>query len=193
MKIYGLTGKSGAGKTTVANILKEKGFFVIDGDVAARTVTEKGSDVLNTLSEYFGKDIIDLNGNLKRQVLAQKAFSSKENTEALNRITHGAIDTILRSQVKEAEKAGFENCLIDAAALLESPSRVLCEKIIVVTAPFDVRLERIIKRDNITKQDAVLRMNAQKSDEYYFENADIIINNFPPHNLYDEIENKVTG
>lgn len=192
MEIYGLTGKTGSGKTTVAKLLSEKGFYIVDGDILARKVTEKGSEVLKELSDFFGEDIIAEDGALKRQELAKRAFASEEARQSLNRITHTAIDKLFRLEVKKAEKEGFEYCLFDAAALLESPSRKLCKKIIVVYAPYDVRLQRILKRDGISETDAKRRMNAQKDDEYYLSHADIIINNFPPHSLEAEIK-KVTN
>lgn len=193
MEIYGLTGKTGSGKTTVAKILSEKGFFIVDGDTLARKITEKGSPVLEELAKSFSLDIIDNEGNLIRKELAKRAFSTKEGTEELNRITHGAIDELLEKEAKKAEEKGYKKCLFDAAALLESPSKKRCKKIIVVNAPFALRLKRILERDSITEEEALRRMNAQKSDEYYFQNADIIINNFPPYDLEKEIEDKVTG
>ena len=191
MEIYGLTGKTGSGKTTVAKLLSEKGFYVVDGDILARRVTEKGSEVLKELSDFFGEDIISEDGTLIRQELARRAFSTEEARQNLNRITHAAIHKLFVAETEKAEKEGFEYCLFDAAALLESPSKSICKKIIVVYAPYDVRLQRILKRDGISETDAKRRMDAQKSDEYYLSNADIIINNFPPHDLEAEI-NKVT-
>lgn len=192
MKIYGLTGKTGSGKTTVAKQLSKKGFYVVDGDILARRVTEKGSEVLNELSACFGEDIIAEDGSLKRQELARRAFATEEARQKLNRITHTAIHKLFLKEVQKAEEEGFTRCIFDAAALLESPSKDALEKIIVVYAPYDIRLERILIRDGISEADAKRRMDAQKSDEYYFSNADIIINNFPPHNLETEIR-KVTG
>lgn len=188
MLIYGLTGKTGAGKSTVAALLSKKGFFVVDGDIAARRVTEKRSPILPLLSARFGKDIILSDGTLDRKKLASRAFQNEESRKALNDITHPAIDSVIREKIAEAEKQGFERCLIDAAALLESPSKKLCEKIIVVTAPEELRLERILVRDGITKQQALERIKAQRPDEYYLENADIIIRNYPPYVLEDEAE-----
>ena len=192
MEIYGLTGKTGSGKTTVAKLLSEKGFYVADGDVLARKVTEKGSLVLKELSDCFGEDIISEDGSLKRQELARRAFSSEEARQNLNRITHTAIHNLFLGEIKKAENDGFTHLLFDAAALLESPSKNLCKKIIVVHAPYDVRLQRILSRDSISEEDAKRRMNAQKSDEYYLSAGDIIINNFPPYNLEEEIK-KVTA
>ncbi|MGN1418371.1 MAG: dephospho-CoA kinase [Acutalibacteraceae bacterium] len=183
MTVYGLTGKTGAGKSTVAKKLSKKGFFVIDADEIARRVVQKGSPVLINLANEFGSDIIDENGELNRKLLAQRAFSSPQNTELLNKITHTAIDEAIRKILFDASQSGEDKFVIDAAALLESPTKKLCEKIIVVTAPEEIRLERIMKRDGISLSQAMTRMNAQKDDDYYLEQADIIIRNYPPYNM----------
>lgn len=188
MVVYGLTGKTGAGKSTACKFLKEKGFYAVDCDLIARKVTEKGSDVLLHLSEAFGEDILFPDGTLNRSLLAQRAFQSKEKTQLLNKITHTAIDEVIRKELKEAESRGFSKAIIDGAALLESPSKRLCEKMIVVTAPFELRLERILSRDNISSSQALSRLNAQKEDEYYLSQADIIIRNYPPFDLKNELE-----
>lgn len=187
MTVWGLTGKSGSGKTTVAKRLSDKGFYVIDGDVLARKAVEKGSPVLQQLADCFGADIILPDGTLDRRKTAERAFSSPESTKKLNSITHGEIDRLFVLEMQKAEKNGYRHCLFDAAALLESPSKARCDKIIVVTAPLPVRLERILKRDGITEQEAVRRINAQRDDEYYAGFADILIRNYPPFSLDEEI------
>ncbi len=193
MKIYGLTGQTGAGKSTVAALLSNNGFFVIDGDKIARRVTEKGSPALEGLAEAFGKDILFPDGTLDRKKLAERAFASKDATKKLNELTHPYIHTLFKSEIQKAKESGFSRCLIDAAALLESPSKALCEKIIVVFCPEKNRFERILKRDGITKEEAIRRIKAQKSDEYYLSNADIIIKNYPPHDTEKEVENFLKG
>ncbi len=187
MLIIGLTGKTGAGKSTIALKLKEKGCYIIDGDIIARQITEKGSDVLPLLQKAFGEDILDENGCLIRQKLAQKAFSSKENTELLNSITHPEIKRRCEKEIDLAEDDGYKVAVIDAAAILEGDCKDLCEKIVVVHADEATRLERILQRDAITKEQAMARINAQKNDEYYFSQADIIIRNHPPYNIEEEL------
>lgn len=187
MKVFGLTGKTGAGKSTVAALLSKKGFFVVDGDVVARRATEKGSPVLKSLAEFFGEDILLPDETLDRKKLASRAFASKEATEKLCELTHPEIHRLFLEEIKKGEKDGFERCLIDAAALLESPSKKLCEKIIVVHCPQEIRLERILKRDGISKQQALQRIHAQKDDGFYLSQADIIINNYPPYDIEKEI------
>lgn len=187
MLTIGLTGKTGAGKSTVALYLKEKGCLIIDGDVIARDITKKGSEVLPMLQKAFGEDILDEKGCLIRKLLANRAFSSNEATALLNEITHPYIKRKCEEQIEEGKKHGYSVFVIDAAALLESPCKELCEKIVVVTAPENIRLERILKRDKITIEQAMTRIRAQKDDEYYLSKADIIIRNYPP---YDEESDK---
>lgn len=187
MQTIGLTGKTGAGKTTVASYLREKGCYIIDGDVIARQITEKNSDVLPLLQKAFGDDILDENGELIRKVLAMRAFSSKENTAILNSITHPAIKQRCEKEMSRAEFLGYKTAIIDAAALLDSDCKNLCDKMIVVHADEETRLQRILKRDGITTTEAVTRIKAQKDDEYYLSNADIIIRNHSPYNIEEEL------
>lgn len=188
MKVYGLTGKTGAGKSTVAKALNEKGFVILDGDIIARQITEKGSPVLSELADFFGKDIINNDGTLNRKALAKTAFSSEDNRLKLNEITHGAIDKVFRNKISEAEANGAKYVIIDAAALLESPSSALCDGIIVVHAKKETRLKRILSRDNITEEEALRRINAQKDDEYYLSRADFVFKNED-----DEFENSFSA
>lgn len=177
MLVSGLTGKTGAGKSTVAAYLKEKGCFVIDGDLVAREIVQPSSPALKKLAEAFGKDIILSDGSLDRKALAQKAFSSPESTALLNSITHPHIKARFEELLTEGEAQGFSVAIIDAAALLESDCKDLCEKIIVVHAEEKIRLERILSRDKITREQAMTRINGQKDDSYYLSRADIVIYN----------------
>ncbi len=181
MLTIGLTGKTGAGKSTVALYLREQGCYIIDGDVIARQITEKGSPVLSELQKAFGEDIVDEKGELIRKLLAERAFSSRESTDLLNSITHPAIKEKCRQEIEKAKNEGYRISVIDAAALLDSSCKDICHKIVVVTAPEEIRLERILRRDGITTEQAMTRIKAQKSDEYYFSYADIIIRNYPPY------------
>ena len=189
MTVYGLTGKTGAGKSTVAAFLKEKGFYIIDGDLIARHITDKGKPALVLLADSFGEDIINADGTLNRRLLASRAFASPENTALLNSLTHPLITEEFKSEIEKAAAESYERAVIDAAALLESDCRDLCSKIIVVYAPEEMRLERIMSRDGIMEKEAVTRMRAQKSDEYYFSQADIIVRSFPPHSIEEQLDN----
>ncbi len=188
MKVIGLTGKTGAGKSTVASFLKEKGCFIIDGDKIARDILLPGEPAVTELAAAFGEDIILPDGNIDRKKVASRAFATPQATDKLNAITHPHITARFVADIKRAENEGYKAAVIDAAALLESDCKSLCSFIAVVTAPEDIRLERILRRDGITKEQAMSRINAQKPDEYYFSQAHHIVRNYTPYNLTDELD-----
>ncbi|MBE6748818.1 MAG: dephospho-CoA kinase [Ruminococcaceae bacterium] len=184
-RLLGLTGKTGAGKSTVSRYLKEKGAYVIDGDIVAREILVDNPTLLNTLAENFGHDILE-NGVLNRKKLAEKAFSTPEKTKLLNSIMHPAINDKIQLQAEEA----FKTCdvvIVDAAAIIESGYADACDKLIVVTAPEEIRKERIMKRDKISEKDALIRINGQKDDNFYLSKADYVIKNYEPFSLENEM------
>lgn len=187
MIILGLTGKTGAGKSMVCSLLKEKGCYIIDADKVAREILFPDSPVIEKLKETFGEDVVKYNGEVDRKILAQKAFSSREETEKLNAITHPVIREKILDEIETAKIEEYEVCVIDAAALLESRIRNDCDYIAVVFAPLDIRLKRIIERDNMSVTDAKRRIDAQKDDEFYLRNADIIIINDGAQDFENEL------
>lgn len=176
MLVLGLTGKTGSGKSMISSVLKENGAYIIDADRVAHDVL-LNEDVKAKLVECFGESILNMSKEIDRKTLAQKAFSSREETEKLNMITHPAIRKVILDEIDTAKIEQFEVCVIDAAALLESEIKNDCDFIAVIFAPLDVRMKRIIKRDNMSVTDAKRRIDAQKSDEFYLTQADIIIIN----------------
>ena len=158
-KLIGLTGPSGAGKTTAARVLETLGCAVIDGDALAREVVQPGSPVLQKLAERFGEDICK-GGSLDRSLLAQRAFESPEARQDLNLITHPAITDLVLQRAKALQ--GHQAVVIDAAALPESELADLCTHILVIDAPEELRLERILARGGVTEQAARRRVEAQR-------------------------------
>ena len=187
MKIIGLTGLTGAGKSTVAKMLTQYGCYHIDADRVAHEVIKNDENVKNKLKEYFGWDVVNNDGTLNRPLLATKAFANSQNTEMLNSITHPAITERIKSIISEKENEGFQGVIIDAIALFESGEDALCDFTVAVIAPKEIRLERIIKRDNITEKKALERINAQKDNCFFTEKADFFLRNFPPYSLDTEI------
>lgn len=173
--VYGLTGQTGAGKSTIGQLLEKAGMYEIDTDMLARRAVES-RDVIDRLCEAFGSDIIE-GGELNRKELARRAFADEEKTKLLNSITHPEITKLTVEEIHKAEAKGAKGALIDAPVLFESCLTCLCDKVICVTADEKARLERIMMRDGITETDAKIRMGAQRSADYYAERSDYMIDN----------------
>lgn len=183
--IFGLTGGSGCGKTTVGEILTGLGADIIDCDLIARNVTEKGSRCLSELVKEFGNCILDEEGCLKRKALGDIVFSDKNKLQILNHITHKYIyeEVVQRIEASKCDITG-----IDGAVIIGSPVEKLCECIVSVISEAEIRVQRIMSRDNITQKQAVERINSQKSNIFYIENSDFIIYN---NSTRTELENGV--
>ena len=170
----GLTGPTGAGKTTVARLLEQNGIPLVDADAIARTVTEKGSPVLSALADTFGKEILFPDGSLDRRALAAVAFSSKENTEKLNAVTHPAILARIRRALADATG---DAVVLDAPLLFETGLDALCDHTAAIVADEAVRLARITARDGISEEEAKKRMAVQPDTAFYADRADILLYN----------------
>lgn len=170
----GLTGPTGAGKSTVARLLEQNGIPLVDADAIARTVTEKGSPVLSALADTFGKDILFPDGSLDRRALAAVAFSSKENTEKLNAVTHPAILARIRRALADATG---DAVVLDAPLLFETGLDALCDHTVAIVADEAVRLARITARDGISEEAAQKRMAVQPDTAFYAARADILLYN----------------
>ena len=177
IQLIGLTGQTGAGKTTVAALLREAGYTVLDCDIYARQAVAPGSPVLETLAETFGGDILLPDGSLDRRGLAAKAFAAPEATARLNAIVHPAVTEMVMRDAQAAAERGERFAFVDAALLFESDLHALCAFTVTVCAPKSVRLKRIMARDGFTEQQARQRMAAQQSDAFYRKHADFVIEN----------------
>lgn len=174
--VIGLTGQTGAGKSTVSNAMKKCGCGIIDADKIAREAVEPKTACLKMLTNAFGCDIINKDGSLNRKKLAEKAFSSKENTQLLNEITHPYIVELTKQRIAEYFASGCNIVVFDAPQLFESGSDKLCDIIVSVIASQECRLARIISRDGISREQALSRMKVQLSEEYFKRHSDYIIN-----------------
>ncbi len=173
----GLTGPTGAGKSTVAMYLADKGFPIVDADSLARKVTAVGSPTLPVLAQAFGADILREDGSLDRKLLASRAFADKESTQQLNAITHPAIIRLMDKRIADAQLSGATAVVIDAPLLFEAEIDQFCDHTVAVIAPDDVRCKRIMERDGISYDVALLRMCAQPTADFYRERAEVIIEN----------------
>lgn len=188
MIIIGLTGQTGAGKSTVCKMLRKYGCYHIDADKTAHSVYQAGSSVLDELSRCFGSEIINTDGTLNRKKLAKIAFSSKDNTLKLNSIVHPAVTNKIKQIIEEQRLLGTKAVIIDAIALFESGENRLCDFTAAVIAPREVRKERVKNRDGLTDSEADFRINAQCDESFYTENADVIVKNYLPYDLDEEVK-----
>lgn len=174
--VVGLTGQTGAGKSTVSRLFAESGFCVIDADQIARAVVHKGSRCLLELTECFS-DILLPNGELNRKALAKQAFQNKKSLELMNSIMYPYIMGEILRQIHHHSRMGQKLILLDAPTLFESRADDFCELIISVTARAELRKARILQRDSITEEAAQARMDAQLPEQFFVEHSDFIIKN----------------
>jgi len=177
IKVVGLTGPTGAGKTTVANTWRLMGILVIDTDALARQVVEPGSSCLNALVTAFSSEILNEDGSLNRAALANKAFATPEGAATLNAITHPAILALTQQKLEEAADQGHTVAVVDAPLLFEAGFDAICHHVVAVTADRETRLARIMARDNLTEEVAKRRMNAQQPDDFYCRAGVSVIHN----------------
>ncbi len=177
MKIIGLTGPTGSGKSTVAKYFSDSGVEIIDCDLVAREVTEIGSPLLPLLAETFGDEILADDGSLIRKELAKKAFSSKTQTEKMNSIMLPFIANRIKETLDAFATDGVECVMLDAPTLFESGLDAICDSVLVVLCPEEIRKKRIIERDNLTEEQAVTRLLASKPDSFYTEKTRHIVVN----------------
>ncbi|MCR4437046.1 MAG: dephospho-CoA kinase [Clostridiales bacterium] len=177
MKVLGITGGTGSGKSTVCAILSEYGAEIIDSDSIAREVVAKGKEALGEIAAYFGKEVIDPKGELDRRKLASIVFNSREKLEVLNGITHKYIIERILHRVETARREKKRLAVIDAPVPVKHGFMDIADEIWVVCADRDKRIERIMGRSGLTREEALARIRSQKKDEDYLKLADVVIYN----------------
>ena len=180
--VIGLTGQTGSGKTTVCRIFLQNGFAVIDCDSTAREVASTGSECCRRLSEIF-PDWFDEKCTLDRKKLGTLVFSDKKKLVKLNNIIFPYIIKNIEKKISMLSDRDF--IILDAPTLFEAGADKLCSIIVSVTADENIRLERIIRRDNLTPKQAADRIKSQYSEEFFREHSDyVIINNKDEKDAY---------
>ena len=180
--IIGLTGGIGSGKSTVAAILEEYGYRIVDADRISREVTMPGSPALDELAEYFGNDVILPDGTLDRKLLRERAFVSDEKRAQLSRIVTQRIIKLSKERLKG-------DCVYDAPTLLENGLQDMVDIVIVVTAHKEKRIKRVMERDGISRKEVLAVMNSQMTDREKRKYADIVI---PNNGTPEELRSRVT-
>lgn len=178
IKIVGLTGGIGSGKSTVAKIFKEYGSYVVDADKIAHEIMEPNLPAYNEILEFFGDEILYQDGRIKRKALAEIVFKDKSKLEVLNSITHKYIFIEMKRQIDYCIKNHKHNMIIlDVPLLFNSDFPIPCDKTVAVVAERNLRIRRTIERDKCTAEKVEERMKNQLSDERLKELADYNIDN----------------
>ena len=177
MITVGITGRSGCGKSTVTACFAARGVPVADADQISRQVLQPGSPVLAQLAARFGGDILSGEGVLDRRLLADRAFATPEGKADLDAITHPAIVRRIEAARQAAQAAGSPLFVIDGAVLVGSVIDGIWDRLIVVTAPYEVSVARIVVRDGIRPEMARRRLDAQLPEAALAARADIVLAN----------------
>lgn len=189
MKIIGLCGGSGSGKTTASDIFASFGAAVIDTDLVWHELCRPGSDCVRELADEFGHDIIDCDGGLDRQALGAIVFADSIKRARLNTISHARIKDETVRRLRMFESNGYDAAVVDAPLLFESGFDRLCSVTVGVVADRETRIARIIARDGIDKARAEARIAAQITDEELRRRCDyIIVNDGGKDALYERVE-----
>lgn len=177
MMTIGLTGRSGCGKSSVSAFFRAQGCACIDADQVSREVLLPGSPCLTPLKNTFGFDIVDKYGVLDRRLLANRAFATPEGTRRLTEITHPEILSRIRAAARQAETESCALFFVDGAVIVGTPFENECDRLVVVTAPYEQSVARICARDGISAEMARRRLDAQMPEQKLCAAADYRIHN----------------
>lgn len=180
-KIIGLTGGIGSGKTTVAKMFSDLGVPVYIADLEAKKITNE-KETLHLIQQQFGSEVVE-NGNLNRSALANLVFKNPEMLVQLNKIIHPLVAKDFENWVKNNENEKL--LLKETAILFESGNYLKCDYVITVTAPIDVRIKRVQKRDQTSEDEIRRRMDNQWTDDERAKLSDFVIEN---NNLSDTLQ-----
>lgn len=183
-KIVGLTGGIGSGKTTVARMFQEFGVPIYIADLEARQITNL-PETIQLIENQFGASVIE-NGQLNRAAMAQLVFNNKDKLQQLNAIIHPLVAKHFKEWIKKNENATY--VLKEAAILFETNGHISCDFIITVTAPLDVKINRVQMRDHLSKEEIIRRINTQWTDEQRIILSDFVIDNYSLKKTQAQVE-----
>ncbi len=189
MRIIGITGGIGSGKSTAARVAYDLGARIIDADLIAKRVMKKGNQAYYEVIEEFGTDILNKRGGIDRKKLAQKVFTDSEKRKKLNKITHKYIAGVIHKKIERMKEAKSPDIVvIDAPIPIEEGFLDVADEVWVVNADKEKRIDRIIKRNNVSQEEALNRINSQMEDQEYKKIADVVIEN---NGTVEELEKRI--
>ncbi|HBC96906.1 MAG TPA: dephospho-CoA kinase [Clostridium sp.] len=173
----GLTGGIGSGKSTVSNMLREKGIKIIDADNTARGVIERYPVIMDRIKSVFGKEYVDNSGKLKRKEFGNYIFSHKNMRSRYESIIIPFIKKDILGDMDKLEKSSEDMCIVDGATIVENQFYKNLDLILLVWVNERVQIERVKKRDKLTESQVIQRINSQMSLEEKKKYADFILDN----------------
>lgn len=187
MKVIGITGNSGSGKTTASKILEEKlSAYVIDADKVVRDMSQPGTEYFNAIKRVFGDNFFTEDGNINRKKLADEIYNQKDSLHRLNDITFKYVKEEIENRIS-VNKSENEYVVIDVPLLFEAGLEKSCDVVIAMVADDEKKIERIMERDGIDYETAKKRLDIQPNDEMYLEKADFIIDNSNDDELWQKL------
>lgn len=190
VKVIGLTGMSGAGKSTACSVFKAAGFDIIDCDRICREIVEKGRPCLNEIAASFGNTVLTENGELDRTEMAKAIFGNTDKRLLLNGIMYPYVSYIV---IKSVLKTKNSFTVLDAPTLFESGIDDICDYVVSVVAQRETLISRIMNRDNISREAAENRLRSQQTAEFYRERSDFIIENNGSGSEFKELIEKTVN
>lgn len=190
MRNIGMTGGIGSGKNQVADMFNQLGFYTIDSDISSRKVMEKGEAAYEKIVSFFGKDILDENGDILRKKLGDIVFNDKEKLKTLENIVHPAIYEYERKERSKIYGRDDKAVVITHATLIiESGSIDKYDALIVISCPDELQVKRVMQRDNFSEEKARNIVSHQIPNEERLKYADFIIDNSSTlDDLYKEVK-----
>lgn len=175
MKIVGITGGIGSGKSVVCKVFEQLGIPIYDADSAAKLLYDKFPELKQSIKELVSEDAIDKNGNINKKKLAEIVFNNDEKLAVLNKLVHPLVKLDFKNWVERHK--GFPYLIKEAAILFESGANKDCDIVITVISPIELRVERVRQRDKKTKAEIEAIISRQLSDEELIKRSDFVIYN----------------
>ena len=187
MIIVGLTGGIGSGKSTILNYFREHGYPCFESDEVGKKLLEV--ELKETVLKLFGEEVYNAKGILDRKALSKKVFSDSKLLETLNDIVHPAVNETFEKFKKKHQDSPI--IVKEAAILIESGSYKSCDIIVLVKAPLDERIKRIVARDSVNESEVIAKINNQWEDKKKEKYADYVIENISLDKTYEKVKNLI--
>ncbi|WEV36438.1 dephospho-CoA kinase [Lactobacillus sp. ESL0677] len=175
--VLGLTGGIASGKSTADAFFRKKGLPIIDSDLIAHQILNVGEAGYLQVIQYFGKKFLNSDQTINRHQLGKVVFSSPEQLAILNKITHPLIFQTIQAKITQNKQAGKQLIIVDAPVLFESGGQKYCDKTLLIAIPEDMQIERLMQRDQLTRQAALNRIKSQMPLAQKIKLADYVVTN----------------